>query len=393
MRKSFFAILTICLVTHLQAQQNVASLEKKLATYSTQLENLRTEHVSHRTMPSIPFYLFGMGDRTKMIYKSGNLLNAVTGDTLYQWKVKKELIVPSEYYVYILTNSGKEVYLYENEKGAFLKEGKKVTPLSLSTLHLPDFKTNKYSEVLKVLHHEILINVINGKPVPNFFVYEKPWYRDAALMGMVLKATGNLHLIKDWVMNIRDPFDLNNHGMSEADNPGEVLFLVSLVSDKTHPVVKTIQDSTIQFIKQDKGITYLEGPTDYSKHPVFQTKWIKYGLKSLHMADTFNIPKMYDSYSSLFWWDYKDAHVDGAHFDAGSSENYPYLVWAEDHFYGEQKGMVTENILYPLSWEGKASDATYPGMKRVDEVYVSEKLSPPHTWHAAEMFLLLNEGK
>ncbi len=125
MKINLLTILTICLVTNLQAQQTTASLEKKLASYAAQLTGLRKEHVNHRTMPNIPFYLFGMGDRTKMIYKNGNLLNAVTGDTLYQWKVKKELIVPSEYYVYLLTVSGDKIHIYENEKGVFVKEGKK----------------------------------------------------------------------------------------------------------------------------------------------------------------------------------------------------------------------------------------------------------------------------
>jgi hypothetical protein len=42
-----------------------------------------------------------------------------------------------------------------------------------------------------------------------------------------------------------------------------------------------------------------------------------------------------------------------------------------------------------LTWEAFASDAHYPGMKRVDEQLVTDKTSIPHTWHAAEMFLLL----
>ena len=44
------------------------------------------------------------------------------------------------------------------------------------------------------------------------------------------------------------------------------------------------------------GITYLEGKTDYALHPVFQTKWMKYGLKSLGLPDPYTIPKQYDSY-------------------------------------------------------------------------------------------------
>lgn len=372
------------------AQMQGAALQKKLKEYTTALNALRKEHSNHRKMPDVDFYLFGMGDRKKMVYKDGYLLDAVSGNSLYHWNVQSQLIVPSEYYVYLKTKEGREIHVYENEKGVFLKEGKSTKTLSQSNIQLPDFKGKKYASVLKVLHHEILINIINGKPVPNFFVYQKPWYRDATLMGKVLKTTGNLRLIKDWVMSIRDPFDRNNHGISEADNLGEVLFLVSLVSDASHPVVKTILDSTIMFIKKGADGIYMEGKTDYSLHPVFQTKWIKYGLKSLNLTDTFHIPKAYDSYSSLFWWDYKDQHVPGARFDEGNNENYPYLVWAEDHFFNEKKGIVTDHS-YPLSWEAYASDAHYPGIKTIDEQLVKMKLSFPHTWHAAEMFLLLIE--
>jgi len=72
-------------------------------------------------------------------------------------------------------------------------------------LNLPVFKDYAYDSVLKVLLHEILINIDNGLPLPNIMVYKKLWYRDATLMAMVLKETGNLRLIKDWILNIRDP--------------------------------------------------------------------------------------------------------------------------------------------------------------------------------------------
>lgn len=113
---------------------------------------------------------------------------------------------------------------------------------------------------------------------------------------------------------------------------------------------------------------------------------MKYGLKSLGLPDPYTIPKQYDSYSSLFWWDYKDQHVPGPHFDERLNNDYPYLVWAEDHFYGrpgepETKGMVTDQD-YPLSWESKASDAYYPGLAVLNPDLIAQKLSPPHTWHA-----------
>ncbi len=389
-----------------------------LRAYRENLAMLRQEHQNHRDLPDLKFFLFGMGDRLKLIYRDGRLLNALTGNIEEQWRVKEEIIVPSEYVVHLTLTDGSTLQIREDETGVWLLQpGKrpKLIPGTRSRLNLPLFTGKRFGPVLRVLHHEILINVIHGRPVPNFLVYYKPWYRDATLMAMVLRETNNLHQIQDWIMAIRDPFDRNNHGITEADNPGEVLFLVSLVSDKTHPVVQMALDSVKRFQKDN----FIVGKTDYAEHPVFQTKWLKYGLKSLGLPDPYTIPKQYDSYSVLFWWDYKTEHVGetsvGAtsvsvkNFDPqrtldGSSRNYPYLVWAEDHFYtpsrsgryragaGEpdRRGMVG-NLDYPLSWEQQASDAHYPGMTVLEKDLVKQKLAFPHTWHAAEMFLLLHE--
>jgi hypothetical protein len=385
MKKPIISLFLFFTVFQIQAQ---IKPEQLLKSYRDNLNKLRQDHKNVRRMPDLHFFLFGMGNRPKMIYHEGKLKDAKTGQVKFRWNVKKEVIVPSEYMVYLETEEGKKVTIRENEKGVYIVEGKKKTALATSKLSLPEFKGHPFAQVLKTLHHEILINIDNGKPVPNFMVYKKPWYRDATLMGMVLKHTGNLHVIQNWIMNIRDPFDRNNHGISEADNPGEVLFLISLVSDKNHPAVKPLLDSAKQFDKGD----YIEGKTDYSLHPVFQTKWMKYGLKSLGLPDKYKIPRKQDTYSSLFWWDYKDQHIESPRFDAGASQSYPYLAWAEDHFYGEKNGIVTDRD-YPLSWEANASDANYPGLGVLDEGLAKAKLSPPHTWHAAEMFLYLIEQK
>lgn len=374
-----YKIYKVLLFFAFTATQHVfaqGSPQQQLQVYREALNKLRQEHTNIREMPDLKFFLFGMGDRTKFLYKDGKLKDAKTGEVKKEWKVKKEIIVPSEYLVYLETENGKRIRIQENEKGVYITEGKRETALSQSKINLPVFKDHPFAPVLRTLHHEILINVDGGLPVPNFMVYKKPWYRDATLMAMVMQQTSNLHLIKHWIMNIRDPFDRNNHGMSEADNSGQVLFLISLVSDKNHPTVKIVLDSLKQFEKDN----YIEGKTDYNLHPVFQTKWIKYGLKSIGLQnlDKYEIPKVYDSYSSLFWWDYKAQHVNGKRFDEGSSKNYPYLVWAEDHFFSEKKGIVTDKD-YPLSWEAHASDANYPGLSILDGDLVKEKLSPPHT--------------
>ncbi|WP_332368460.1 hypothetical protein [Spirosoma telluris] len=314
-----------------------------LKVYQENLAQLRQQHPNHRELPNLKFFLFGMGDRLKLIYRRGRLLNALTGNIEEQWRVKEEIIVPSEYLVQLTLTDEQVIQIHEDETGVWLlQSGKrpKLIPGTRSRVNLPRFDNNPYGPVLRVLHQEVLINVINGRPVPNFLVYFKPRYRDAALMGMVLQETKNLPLIHDWIMAIRDPFDRNKN--AEADNLGQALFLVSLVSDKTHPVVQMVLDSVSQF---QKG-TSIIGQTDHAEHPVFQTKWLKYGLKSLGLPDVYTIPKQYDSYSSLFWLDYKNEHVAGKKIDESTSMNYPYLVWAEDHFYAEKRGLVS-NLDYP----------------------------------------------
>ncbi|QDK82246.1 hypothetical protein EXU85_27990 [Spirosoma sp. KCTC 42546] len=360
-----------------------------LKTYQESLAKLRLQHPNHRELPDLKFFLFGMGDRLKLIYRRGRLLNALTGNIEEQWRVKQEIIVPSEYLVQLTLTDGQTIQLREDETGVWLLQtGRrpKLIPGTRSRLILPTFANHPLGPVLRVLHQEILINIINGRPVPNFLVYFKPRFRDAAIMAMVLRETNNLPLIHDWIMAIRDPFDRTNHGVPEADNLGEVLFLVSLVSDKTHPAVQMVLDSVRQFQKE----TYIIGKTDDAEHPVFQTKWLKYGLKSLGLPDTYTIPKQTDSYSSLFWLDYKRELTGEKRFEERLSVNSPYLAWAEDHFYGEKRGMVS-SLDYPLSWEQQASNAHYPGLTVLDKEFVKQKLAFPNAWHAAEMFLLLLE--
>lgn len=359
----------------------------ELNAYRQQLALLRQEHAPHAELPDLNFFLFGMGNRRKLIYRHGRLLNALTGNIEEQWNVKQEVIVPPAYLVHLVLTDGQIIQIQEDETGVWVLQSDKrprLLPGTRSRLSLPGFASNRFGSVLRVLHQEILLNVIHGRPVPNFLVYPKPRYREAALMAMVLRQTGNLPLIHDWVMAIRDPFDRSKPGVTEADNLGEVLFLVSLVSDKTHPVVQTALDSLKRFEKED----YIVGESDKAEHPVYQTKWLKYGLKSLSLPDPYHIPRQYDSYSSLIWWAYTHDHVPGRKFNENSAENYPYLAWAEDHFYNEKRGPVS-NLDYPLSWEQQASDAHYPGLTVLDKDLVKQKLALPHAWHAAEQFLLL----
>lgn len=383
------------------AEPTLDDAKQQLAVYRKNLDLLRQTFTGKRDLPDIRFFLFGMGRRPKLIYHAGAIKDALTGKLLHQWKVEDEVILPHQYTVVLQTSDGL-VRVVEDELGVTIYEGTKTTQLAPAAekLKLPAFAEYQFGPVLRVLHHEILINVIDGKPVPNFIVYDKPWYRDAAMMAMCLKTTDNVRTIQRWIEELKEPYDRNNRGDQEADNLGQLLYLISLTADKDHPLVKTVIAEIPKFEKrlpeqdspkQDlaKRGSYIEGKTDFALHPVYQTKWLKFGLKSLSLDDPYQIPAVKDSYSPLFWWAYQDQHVAGTRH---ASKDYPYLEWAEDHFLGTAKGTLG-NRDYPLSWESKASGANYPALGVLHDEYVKQKLSAPHTWHAAEMFLYLIEKK
>lgn len=373
----------------------ISLLASSLQSYRNQLQAFDSEF---RTvdMPDVPFYLFGMGNREKLLYKQGKLFNAISGEVLFTWDVKSDVIFPNEYTVLLETKDNKHVVLMETEKGVWLYENEKWQLINgtASIVHLDEFEDKKYCEILKVLNQEILINIVDSKPVPNFFVYQKPWRRDAAMMAMCLQLTNNVDLIKDWVLGLEDPYDRNNgvnvgKPESEADNLGQTLYLLSFFSDKEHPLVHKILAELPKYEIKDNNGFYIKGRSDFQFVPVYQTKWLKLGLQKLGLEDPYTIPEIADNYSSLYWWGYKDTHVDG---DSWQHDYYPYIGWARDHFHGTKDNPIS-NQIYPLTWEIEASQADYTGMEIVDTIYVEQKNASPHTWHAAEVFLYLMDSE
>ena len=371
------------------------SEKKALKRYRSQLNKFRLEYGGSKEMPDIKFYLFGMGNRNKLVYKSGKLLDSFSGNVIRKWDLSDELIIPNLYQVELITNSGEYITIYENEAGVFIREKGKTSCIKGTdrSIILPTFKNNKYDEILKVLHHEILINIVENQPLPNYFVYKKPWRRDAAMMAMCLEKTGNLDLIKNWVINLSEPYDYNNKSdgvpETEADNLGQTLFLLSLFCDKEHELVNNILKEVKKYEVNDQGKHYIRGRSDFHFTPVYQTKWLKYGLKSLGIDDPYTIPFIQDDYSSLFWWDYKNTYMEGTQdaFDEwGKNFYYPYIGWAADHFHGLKRNPIS-NRDYPLTWEIEASQANYEGMRIIDNIYTEHENSSPHTWHSAEIFL------
>lgn len=358
------------------------SLVDLLAEYRRRLAALRQSWQHTCDLPRTPFFLFGMGARRKLLYREGELVDALNGEVLRRWEVQAEWIVPPAYTVLIETRAGGRVEIREDERGVWLVEDGLWVQLSPELpIRLPDFIGNPNALVLRVLHQEILVNIRAGLPVPNFFVYPRPWYRDAAMMAMVLRETGNLDLIRDWVLALDDPYDHNN-GNDEPDNLGQVLYLLSLFDAHEHPLVGRVLSEIGRFRLGD----YLDGITDGGQHPVYQTQWIKFGLGSLGLPDPYRLPALPDSYAELCWWGLPLSFA--AREREPASPDYPYLTWAADITHRGYLGPLSSRD-YPLTWEANASQAAYAGLELISPEYAARRLAAPHTWHAAEMFFRL----
>ena len=339
-----------------------------------------------RPFPGRPFYLFGAGHRRKLLYAGGVLMDALTREPLRRWDVTGERLTEAGA-LELTTAEGRAVFS-EDEAGVWLAENGEREQLAGGPVHLPRFEGHPHAKMLRALHRELLVNIVDGAPLPNLLVYDRPWYRDAAMVGMVLARTGNLDLIRDWILGLREPFDRNNAGQRESDNLGQALYLVSLVSDAAHPLVKVVLDAVPEFLDGD----HLTGPSDFAPHPVYQTKWLKFGLRALGLPDPYTVPAVFDPYSALFWMADRDQHVPGPDFGPALTGSYPYLGWAEAHFHRRRPPLELAGQTVPLTWEAEASQADYAGMAAADPALAGERLAAPHTWHAAEMVLYLLEA-
>ncbi|BDI28813.1 hypothetical protein CCAX7_008640 [Capsulimonas corticalis] len=380
------------------------------------------------------YYLFGLGSRRKLIYQNATLRDALTGDVLYSWPGGTRFTITPEGGCVWFTNTHRtqspNMMIDEGSSGVWV--GNRGTQFSENGVHsvkmhgesvtsgrvglcrfrgLGEYERpelyHPYDVVLKVLQREALFNIMDGAPRPNVFVYDRPHYREAAMICMVLEKTRNLHLVRDWILGLSDPFD-RARGVDEPDNLGQLLYMISLVSDASHPLVPVVLDEAKRFRVGD----HISGLTDSEPHPVYQTKWLKFGLRSLGLPDNHTIPPVYDSYSSLIWWAHQDEHIDGPRFDEQTRQRRPYLAWAEDHFYGNapvgmdalmtttyghqvRRDVYTDRNQYigpsQLTYEQDSPTAAYGRFAHVNSDDAKNRICRPHAWHAAEMFLHLAE--
>ena len=217
------------------------------------------------TVPPVPFFLFGMGPaRQKLLFRSrgstSGLYDALTNMTVHEWHVTASpLIVPCDYSVHFNSTAG-SVAISEDTVGVWLKIGE--APPSILTggpgahVQLPQFEGQTYPLVLRVLHQELLVNVLADGPTPNLWVYPRPWRRDGAMMMLSLNATGNAGLLTDWVSTLTSPFDMNA-GVPEPDNIGETLLMLTLAPKS--PLVQAAIAAAANFTRKNStsGLLYL----------------------------------------------------------------------------------------------------------------------------------------
>lgn len=359
--------------------------------YRKELDQLESEYqaIPGRRVNWSYYYYFGMANRKKLLYKDDRIIDIETKKVLYQFDVDEIYMVPNEYLILIKTKQKDFIKIYEDDIGVHININDKDTIIkgTKSKLELYSFDNYKYKNTLKTLYGELLFNIKEGAIYPNIIVYDKPWYRDAAITSMVLQRTGNTVLIKDWVTNITDIYDRQNGGISEPDNLGELLYILSTQEERNEELIDKIEEEANRLADANEDGYYIYGKTDFGDMYLYQNLWYKLGIEAVGRTCNFDIDSIpIDGYTKMAWW--SDYEV-GASPDDVSYE-FPYLSYATRHKLG--KGTITINqSLYPLSFEMGASQANYRNYKRIDKDMYRLNASPPHAWAASELMLLLME--
>lgn len=332
-----------------------------------------------------PFFILGMGLREKYLFvkeesKEKYKLVRYSDEQEIINNLILENIDYENYVIYAKDENKNKMTIYENENGIYIhKENEEKVLDDSIKINIPTFDNYKHKKQLKILFNEVMINITKDGPKPNFIAYKNSWYRDSAIIAMVLKKTDNVNQIEDWISKINSIYDMQN-GCKEPDNLGQVLFLVSLIGNKNEKLVNDILEEA-QDTKTEDG--YINGITDGTYHPVYQTKWLIYGLKSLGLNyEEWKIPNIYDDYESLLWFEKAEQNK-----SIENSDRWPYLFFARLHYAGIP--ISFEDNTYPISSEYCPSKANFKEMSMINESFTKSELIVPHAWSAAEMFLYL----
>lgn len=402
-RLKIIIILLVCILLfglhHMLNHSNHINNEmelyiEKLELYQRQLKDMRNEYnvrsyADKKESEKLKIYFFGMANRTKILYKDGKLIDIKTKKILKEFNYKEELIIPNEYTVILKDSKDNIIKIYENEMGIFISQNNKLETLVKSTqeLNLPEFEEHQYSEILKVLHQELLFNIDGEVPKPNIFGYTTAWYRDAMLGTKVLEITNNTDLLVPWIKSVDSIYDYSrSKDIKETDNLGELLYIIGAVGVERKDLVNEITKEIYKLKKEDGSIG---GNVDGLIQSYYPTVLALHGASKVGITLDLTVPQYDDGYAKLTW--YNDNPI--ASGNTQHSSFYPYINWA---FYNYSPYSSTLYILdeyYPLSYEG--GDTSTPG-KITNECFVSDyycehNLYLAHMWHASEMFLFLIE--
>ncbi len=151
-----------------------AAATARRAEYRVELDRFRQEFGGTHGLPAQPFFLFGLGLRTKYLYKAGTLFHAESRTTFRQWEGGEEVILPPDYAVVLRTKTGDIVRLVEDQRGFWIEDraGRERVSGTEQPVRLPRFEEFRFPQVMRVLHQELLVNVTPAGPVPNFFGYQ-----------------------------------------------------------------------------------------------------------------------------------------------------------------------------------------------------------------------------
>lgn len=369
--------------------------KESLETYQRQLKDMRNEYIvksyeDRAEEEKLKIFYFGLANRRKILYKEGKLIDIKTQEIIKEFDYNEELIVPNEYAVLLKNKNGNIYKIYENEKGIYITENGKEIILEKSnqTLNLPEFDNYKYSEILKVLHQEILFNIDGEIPKPNLIGYDTAWYRDTMLGTKVLEITNNTQLLIEWVKSIDSIYDYSrSENIKETDNLGELLYIIGAVGVERKDLLKDIKEE-INNIKQPDGS--IKGNVDGLIQAYYPTVLALYGAEKAGISLDLVAPQYDDGYAKLTWYyNYQIASNNTIH-----TKYYPYINWAFYH-YSPYSTLYILDEEYPLSYEG--GDTSTSGRVEeecfISQYYCEKQLYLSHMWHASEMFLFLEKEK